>query len=424
MKPQAQIKQTPKLYKRRPLFAGDDYIHQLHLIFNLCGTPHEEDFGFVSNHHAAAYIKSLPTKQKYDFYTFFNTKEMNTATIPIGSPIQKSAILPSDSAISLDGIDLLERMLTINPRKRIKVSDALNHPYFSKIHSQYPPLEGGDDDFEESDAPLSSDSSSSHGHPMASNKPNIHEFNWTNHRPQLGDELDPTTRQLSQPMTFPPTTTPAPGPTSVDILKSAPPNIHRTEHTSIIDGLTSLRRGSNDSHANSNLSNNSSNPSNEAMRNHPSESLTLSSHTTNASSSTTGGVATTFSPATINATQRRLKKYILPDSILREYNSVEEVKEEFVKLIQTFRPWIWYNYPYLHPLYDPYVKHKLHHLRISSSLGQLPKFLTVQSYYLWEKQQISAGFLPPLKIGAVSNDNPKQPPGSQSTGGSSKKSSL
>ena len=30
------------------------------------------------------------------------------------------------------GVDLIERMLEVNPRKRISISSALNHPYFTE----------------------------------------------------------------------------------------------------------------------------------------------------------------------------------------------------------------------------------------------------------------------------------------------------
>ena len=34
-----------------------------------------------------------------------------------------------------EGIDLLEKMLQIHPRKRINVVDALKHPFFSSLHN-------------------------------------------------------------------------------------------------------------------------------------------------------------------------------------------------------------------------------------------------------------------------------------------------
>ncbi len=58
-----------------------------------------------------AYIKSLDVKSKIPF----------------------SQIYPDASEASLD---LLEKMLTFNPKKRISVSDALAHPYFSQLHCE------------------------------------------------------------------------------------------------------------------------------------------------------------------------------------------------------------------------------------------------------------------------------------------------
>lgn len=35
---------------------------------------------------------------------------------------------------SRDAIDLLEKMLVIDPSKRIKVTEALEHPYLASLH--------------------------------------------------------------------------------------------------------------------------------------------------------------------------------------------------------------------------------------------------------------------------------------------------
>jgi serine/threonine protein kinase len=98
---------------RRPLFPGKDYLHQLHLILDVLGTPSYEDTEFIASSRvshcvlgwwllslylaaaqAKAYIRGLPPRQKV--------------------PFKKLYPKASEAAI-----DLLERMLTFAPHKRI-----------------------------------------------------------------------------------------------------------------------------------------------------------------------------------------------------------------------------------------------------------------------------------------------------------------
>jgi len=100
-----------ELLGRKPLFPGDNYIHQLNLIFGALGTPTDEDLDWVTNEKALAYIKSLEHKPKIPF----------------------SQIYPDASE---EALDLLEKMLTFNPHKRITIADALGHPYFAQLHCE------------------------------------------------------------------------------------------------------------------------------------------------------------------------------------------------------------------------------------------------------------------------------------------------
>lgn len=97
-----------ELHGRKPLFPGDDYIRQMNLIFDVVGTPSEDDMRFISNNRALAYIRSLPPKPKVPF----------------------SKIYPNATPYA---IDLMDRMLTFNPKKRITVEEALAHPYFKDL---------------------------------------------------------------------------------------------------------------------------------------------------------------------------------------------------------------------------------------------------------------------------------------------------
>ena len=94
---------------RKALFPGKDYIHQMRLIVEVLGTPKVEDLVFIQSQKAVAYIKSLPYSPPARFDTMY----------PDANP---------------DAVDLLYKMLEFNPKKRITVEQALEHPYLANLH--------------------------------------------------------------------------------------------------------------------------------------------------------------------------------------------------------------------------------------------------------------------------------------------------
>ncbi|ETV93114.1 CMGC/MAPK protein kinase [Aphanomyces invadans] len=103
-----------EMLSRKPLFPGQDYIDQLHLIMNALGVPTDDELYFVTNARARK---------------FMNTEYHTRGQAPL-KPL--AALFPD---ISPDAMNLLERMLVLDPHKRIQVDDALAHPYFASIRT-------------------------------------------------------------------------------------------------------------------------------------------------------------------------------------------------------------------------------------------------------------------------------------------------
>ncbi|KAK6174816.1 hypothetical protein SNE40_013391 [Patella caerulea] len=110
----------------RPLFPGTDHIDQLTRILSLVGTPNDDLMNEITSVDARSFIKSLPKWEKKDFREVF-----------LGANPQ--------------AIDLLEKMLKLDVKKRITTEEALAHPYLGQYAdpSDEPTSEPYDQSFEE-----------------------------------------------------------------------------------------------------------------------------------------------------------------------------------------------------------------------------------------------------------------------------------
>nr|ACM46122.1 MAP kinase [Hyaloperonospora parasitica] len=103
-----------EMMSRKPLFPGQDYIDQLHLIMNALGAPNDQELYFLSNARARK---------------FMNAEFQKRGPNPTKPLAQMFADAPPDA------LDLLQKMLVIDPNKRITVNDALAHPYLASIRN-------------------------------------------------------------------------------------------------------------------------------------------------------------------------------------------------------------------------------------------------------------------------------------------------
>lgn len=89
------------------MFAGDSEIDQLYKIFQMMGTPNEQTWPGVSQ---------LPD---------FGIKFPNWKPQPFPQPIVKYQIK--------EVLDLLQKIVVLDPYKRISAKNAMQHPIFSNI---------------------------------------------------------------------------------------------------------------------------------------------------------------------------------------------------------------------------------------------------------------------------------------------------
>jgi len=81
---------------------------QLNKIFDIIGTPSEEEISWIEEENVKEYVRSFQPREKTDLQTLFE-------------------------GIDPIAIDLLARILVFDPRKRISMKDILSHPYFKEV---------------------------------------------------------------------------------------------------------------------------------------------------------------------------------------------------------------------------------------------------------------------------------------------------
>jgi serine/threonine protein kinase len=103
-----------ELYLGAPLFPGADNLDQIYRIFNILGEPTEESWPKGAQKFNELGFKSEHKGKGLGLGTLLKTASHGLA-------------------------DLIEKMLVLNPKKRISSWDMLAHDYFSDIRAIVPP---------------------------------------------------------------------------------------------------------------------------------------------------------------------------------------------------------------------------------------------------------------------------------------------
>merc|ERR1712130_374458 len=104
-----------EMMAQQPMAKGRNYKDQLRRIIDILGTPSREDIAAIENVSARSFINSLPRKT------------------------QVKSFREKFPRVKDEALDLLQKMLTFNPKKRISAKEALDHPWFDrqKVKDQY-----------------------------------------------------------------------------------------------------------------------------------------------------------------------------------------------------------------------------------------------------------------------------------------------
>jgi len=102
-----------EFFLRTTIFPGRSPLDQVKIIFRVLGTPKKDTLDWVKDPEAKKWIESRTSSKGTDF----------------------SKLFPK---VDKDALDLLGKMLLIDPTKRIRVEDALEHPYLKEMHDPTP----------------------------------------------------------------------------------------------------------------------------------------------------------------------------------------------------------------------------------------------------------------------------------------------
>ena len=98
-----------EMLEGKPLFPGKDHVNQFSIITELLGTPPDDVIHTICSENTLRFVQSLPKRDR----------------VPLSQKFRNADPL---------AIDLLERMLVFDPRKRITAAEALAHEYLAPYH--------------------------------------------------------------------------------------------------------------------------------------------------------------------------------------------------------------------------------------------------------------------------------------------------
>jgi len=124
------------------LFPGRDILSQLNVVVNNLGDIPDDDLAFITNAKAATYIRALThrLRRRAEAAAKAPASEAQAGTAaPVTEAPEPPTVTPPGlasrfAAAPPHALDLLSRLLSFEPSKRITAHEALRHPYLAALH--------------------------------------------------------------------------------------------------------------------------------------------------------------------------------------------------------------------------------------------------------------------------------------------------
>ncbi|RUS13784.1 mitogen-activated protein kinase HOG1 [Endogone sp. FLAS-F59071] len=114
-----------EMLEGKPLFPGKDHVHQFSIITELLGTPSEDVIATIASENTLRFVQNLPKRQKIPFTERFSSADEQVILHHFCQNFLNWDVI---------AIDLLEKMLVFDPKRRITATEALAHSYLAPYH--------------------------------------------------------------------------------------------------------------------------------------------------------------------------------------------------------------------------------------------------------------------------------------------------
>ena len=121
-----------EMLSNRPIFPGKHYLDQLNHILGVLGSPTPDDLQCIINEKVTSLFFLYAIVQcLFSFFPIWRQARSYLQSLPYKPKVPWTKLYPNADPKALD---LLDKMLTFNPHKRIVVEDALAHPYLEQYY--------------------------------------------------------------------------------------------------------------------------------------------------------------------------------------------------------------------------------------------------------------------------------------------------
>ena len=120
-----------EMLSNRPIFPGKHYLDQLNHILGVLGSPTPDDLQCIINEKVLFLHRFVKLCFFIRAFFFCFQARSYLQSLPYKPKVPWTKLYPNADPKALD---LLDKMLTFNPHKRIVVEDALAHPYLEQYY--------------------------------------------------------------------------------------------------------------------------------------------------------------------------------------------------------------------------------------------------------------------------------------------------